>query len=827
MTFGSAPGLGAATFTIETWFKRSGLGASTSTGYGGVDAIPLVSKGRAEVDATNQDMNYFLGIRASDNVLVADFEEGASGVSPGLNHPIAGVTPVASGVWYHAAATYNGAKWQLFLNGVMEAELAVGQPPRSDSIQRAALASALDSTGTAAGYFSGVLDEVRIWNYARPAQDIAASMNIEIATAPGLIGRWGLNEGSGTVAVDSSGGGANGTLVNGTTWVVNAVAAVTRGPYLQLGTPSSIAIRWRTDAATNSRVSYGMVQGSLTSVADNLSPTTEHEVRLTGLSPNTRYFYTIGTTTETLASGPDCAFVTSPVAGATQPVRIWVLGDSGEANGNAAAVRDAYTAFNGTRRTDLWLMLGDNAYESGTDAEFQAAVFDMYPAYLRQSVLWPTLGNHDTDQSGNPPPDLPEFKIFTLPGGGEAGGVPSGTESYYSFDFANIHFICLDSQSSDRSPGGPMLTWLRADLASLRQQWTVAYWHHPPYSKGNDDTDVDTQSTEMRQYAVPILEAGGVDLVLCGHSHSYERSLLVNGHYGLSTTLTSAMIRNSGNGREDGTGAYRKPVRTPSANQGTVYVVAGTSGETLYWTGGSTAQANPNPHPAMYLSRLNLGSMVLDVNGSRLDARFLRETGAIDDYFTILKNIPNTAPTVGITSPAENAAFTAPTTITITATASDADGSVKQVDFYAGQTLIGTAVRAPFRVSWNVTTAGTYTLTAAVTDNLGATTNSGPVHVAVNVLSLPAAPTNLTAQTISRTQINLAWADNATNETGYKVYRSTDGRSFATVATLGANVTGYSSTGLSRGKVYYYRVRATNSLGDSANSNTASAKTAN
>src|SRR5437899_3325613 len=96
VTFGAAPGLDAATFTIEIWFKRTGPGVTTSTGSGGVDAIPLLAKGRAEVDGSNQDMNYFLGLRSSDGVLVADFEEGASGPSPGLNHPVAGVTPAPS-----------------------------------------------------------------------------------------------------------------------------------------------------------------------------------------------------------------------------------------------------------------------------------------------------------------------------------------------------------------------------------------------------------------------------------------------------------------------------------------------------------------------------------------------------------------------------------------------------------------------------------------------------------------------------------------------------------------------------------------------------------
>src|SRR6185295_6479901 len=94
VTFGQAPALGLGTFTLEAWVKRTGTGVATSTGTGGVSAIPLVTKGRSEADGTTQDMNWFLGIRGTDGVLVADFEEGAAGASPGLNHPVAGITPI-------------------------------------------------------------------------------------------------------------------------------------------------------------------------------------------------------------------------------------------------------------------------------------------------------------------------------------------------------------------------------------------------------------------------------------------------------------------------------------------------------------------------------------------------------------------------------------------------------------------------------------------------------------------------------------------------------------------------------------------------------------
>jgi VCBS repeat-containing protein len=216
VTFGAAPGLGAATFTLETWFRRDGTGIATNTGNGGVVAVPLVTKGMAETEGGNVDMNYFLGIRPTDNVLVADFEDAATG----LNHPVAGTTAIpADGVWRHVAATYDGTTWRVFLNGVLEVQLVVGNfTPQFNSIQHAALGTALNSTGAVtsgqtAGFFNGAMDEVRIWNYARSSQQIGRGRQFEIAAAPGLLGRWGMNAISGTSVADSSGNGRTGTIV--------------------------------------------------------------------------------------------------------------------------------------------------------------------------------------------------------------------------------------------------------------------------------------------------------------------------------------------------------------------------------------------------------------------------------------------------------------------------------------------------------------------------------------------------------------------------------------------------------------------------------------
>jgi len=92
---------------------------------------------------------------------------------------------------------------------------------------------------------------------------------------------------------------------------------------------------------------------------------------------------------------------------------------------------------------------------------------------------------------------------------------------------------------------------------------------------------------------------------------------------------------------------------------------------------------------------------------------------------------PNAPPTVAVTNPIEGATFTSPATVTLEATASDSDGAVSQVSFYANGALIGTDTTSPFSVSWNAP-LGSYTVTAVATDNEAATTTSTAVHITVN-----------------------------------------------------------------------------------------------
>ena len=423
---------------------------------------------------------------------------------------------------------------------------------------------------------------------------------------------------------------------------------VTRGPYLQMATDSAITVRWRTSAATTGRVVYGTSPEALTSGVSVVPISTEHELRLTGLTPATRYYYAVGTSADVLAGGDSSfTFRTAPPDAVASPTRVWVVGDSGAPGPILSSVRDAFTEWAGSYGPDLWLMLGDNAYSSGTDSEYQSAVFDPFQARLRSCPLWPTRGNHDVLHNGL---NNDYYDIFTMPSFAEAGGMVSGTEAYYSFNWSNIHFICLDSEGSDKSPGGAMMTWLAGDLAANQHLWVIAFWHHPPYSKGSHDSDNESALIAMRQNALPVLEAGGVDLVLCGHSHAYERSFLVDGHYGFSNTLTPDMIVDGGDGRPDGSGAYVKPINGPWPHAGAVYAVSGNAAQT---SGGSLN------HPVMVTSLNLAGSMVLDIQGNQMMARFLGQTGAVLDSFSIVKSVtagtgPASAPGVRLAPASPN-----------------------------------------------------------------------------------------------------------------------------------------------------------------------------
>jgi hypothetical protein len=267
------------------------------------------------------------------------------------------------------------------------------------------------------------------------------------------------------------------------------------------------------------------------------------------------------------------------------------------------------------------------AYSSGTDVEFQKYFFESYAPMLRQVVCWAAMGNHEGLTSWGVSGEGPYYDAYVLPTRGEAGGLASGTEAYYSFDYGTAHFICLNSHDLDRSPAGAMAQWLKADLENTRAEWLVAFFHHPPYTKGSHDSDTEYQEIEMREQIMPILESGGVDLVLTGHSHIYERSMLMDGAYA-TPTVASGVILDDGDGDPSGDGPYRKSAGL-QPHEGTIQIVAGHGG---------TGLRRKGTMPVMKRIILEHGSVIIDIDADTLRGTMVNSEGATRDVFSVVKH---------------------------------------------------------------------------------------------------------------------------------------------------------------------------------------------
>lgn len=430
---------------------------------------------------------------------------------------------------------------------------------------------------------------------------------------------------------------------------------VIRGPYLQSNTHEGIIVMWRTSNPTSSKVWYGTDSANLSQtvvINDNVA---NHIVPITGLQPYTKYYYAVGDVNNQLAANVSVQyFTTHPVPGTPVPTRIWATGDFGRGNAGQIETKQAFANYTGDRGADVWIWLGDNAYQDGTDNEYQTKVFALqgFSDIFTYTPFWPSPGNHDYNtvwaQStllGIPYQNIPlenhrgpYFDMVEVPRYAEAGGYPSQLEVFYSFDYGDVHFLSLNSEVFDYTFSyngiNRMKQWIENDLQQNTRKFTIAYFHQPPYSKGSHDSDdlYELVMKAMREKVIPLLEDYDVDLVVCGHSHVFERSYLLKGHFGNSSSFNPSMkLQNGSNGNFDEGTPYVKD-GSNATPEGTVYVVCGNSG---------SSESSPSmDHPAMYYGHGDsgaFGSFVIDVSRNRLDGKYIKSTGELADQFTILK----------------------------------------------------------------------------------------------------------------------------------------------------------------------------------------------
>ncbi|MBL8914881.1 MAG: metallophosphoesterase [Archangium sp.] len=381
-----------------------------------------------------------------------------------------------------------------------------------------------------------------------------------------------------------------------------AAPELTRGPYLQLAGPTGITIVFRTATVSMAEVRFGNLGQALNGRVAELLPTTEHVMHLTGLTPLTSYEYEVVVDGVALAGRDPFRFKTYPPVGTGSPFRFFAWGDSG--TGTNAQLQVAERLARDADEATLSLILGDIIYYVGEPELYDARFFGPYAPLLRRMVIWPTIGNHDV---GLDPLGGPYLDAYYLPRNN-----PANTELYYSFDYGDAHFVCLDTHVSGHfSPSAPQLLWAAADLAASNAKWKFVYFHVPPYTGGTHADD-----PFIRDNILPVLEAAGVDVVFSGHSHVYERTYLLRGN-----TITQSDRSN-----------YVRDV--PDA--GTLYVVSGTAGQ-------SGGLSRPQ-HPLMAFQAGNvIGASVIDVNGDDLHGYFLTDDGTAIDLFHLSKG-PDTTP---------------------------------------------------------------------------------------------------------------------------------------------------------------------------------------
>ncbi len=366
-----------------------------------------------------------------------------------------------------------------------------------------------------------------------------------------------------------------------------SAASLIRQPYLQRVGPETATVAFRLDASCVPTVRYG-THGSTDQTAQSEDSSLSHAVVLDNLQPGTEYTYLVdacGARTSPLR------FSTAPVPG-TRRVHFTTVGDFGMNNADQRNVANAMLG----RKPDLFVMLGDNAYNEGTEAEIQNNLFAPMAPLLSQVPFFATPGNHEyvTNQA------QPYFDNLYLPTS------PTGGERYYSFDWGHIHFVSLDSNcaiglaSSDRCSLAAQKKWVEQDLAASTAPWKVVFFHHPPWSSGEHGSQL-----LMRREFTPLFEKYGVDLVLTGHDHHYER-----------------MYPMQGNGV------------APSGSRSPTYLVVG--------SGGAELRPFDNDKPSWTALRNDseYGYLDVTVEEGTLTAQMRTPSGKVIDSFSLSKNLP-------------------------------------------------------------------------------------------------------------------------------------------------------------------------------------------
>ena len=363
----------------------------------------------------------------------------------------------------------------------------------------------------------------------------------------------------------------------------NASVTVTRPVHVQNVTADSVLILWHTSEPTLGTVDFGPTLEYGFSTGEKLR-SREHLIPLRRLQAGTLYYYRVRCDGDTLAAGSEFHIRTVPDKRASA-LRFLVWGDSGRGNADQYSLISAMQ----NAQPDFMIHVGDVMQEEGMAGEFDPFYFIPYQDLIRNTPVWPAMGNHDYRTNNG----QPFLDAFFLPRN------PSGSERYYSFTYGQAHFVVVDTnQAFDAA----FLDWLHQDLASTTTTWKFAYMHHPMYSCGFHGSE-----RGIRNTLAPLFQEHGVDIVFNGHDHDFQRSY----------PLWNRVLKNV-----DQNPDYRDP-------KGVIYINTG---------GGSTVRPTSAAcdYTSVAFSRTHFTTIDIDANHLRL--RAVDANNVVFDEMTITKN---------------------------------------------------------------------------------------------------------------------------------------------------------------------------------------------
>jgi hypothetical protein len=459
-------------------------------------------------------------------------------------------------------------------------------------------------------------------------------------------------------------------------------------PYIQPGSGSvlkdgaeSMVIAWQTqagdadftvDVGTSERYGRSINCDRLPRVAGrggDVEPRLNWSATIDGLRLGQKYMYRVRGNGQTLAEG---YFTTRQPRG--RRTRFVAFGDNSYGD-----ISDRAIAFQAYRQNpDFVMNCGDNVYDSGTDDEYQRYFFPVYNSdvagarvgapLLRSVPFYTVIANHDVqgkDAYGHEvanftvnPDALAYYTAMHLPLNGpaepsyrtpiigpddriEAFLVAAGNRfprmANYSFDYGDVHFLCLDSNRYIDPNDPSMQAWIGADLAATDATWKFVVYHHPAYNVGLEHYEVQ----HMRVLS-PLFEKHGVDFVLSGHEHNYQRARPLRfapRDPGKSNVIAAADRRVPGTFTID----RAFDGMTNTSPEGVLYVVTGAGGKHLYdpgftdnpvrWTHGDDDHADYVVK--MVTDRHSLS--VFEVDGPHLTMTQVDEAGQEIDRITVTK----------------------------------------------------------------------------------------------------------------------------------------------------------------------------------------------